>query len=223
MGTRCLTVVKDGGKDAQDIICLYRQFDGYPDGHGAKLHELFGDFVIVNGLGGQSPNVANGMGCLAAQLVAKLKLDQYESDQERRKQMAEHYEARAKDDPDAAIGNVYLERTDGMAGGFYLYPTGTEDVWEEYKYTLYMDTSCQERIEQEFAELAKECEKSGDYGPLHDKVRPAGEIYLMVECPVYDAQYKHDGWAIMYDGPLKDFAPEACVDPNAEEGEEDDA
>lgn len=217
MGTRCLTVVKDGGKDDKDIICLYRQFDGYPDGHGVALHRLFGDFVIVNGLGGQSPNVANGMGCLAAQLVAKLKLDQYESDQNRRKEMAEHFK---KTDPDKDM-SVY-DRSDGMAGGFYLYPPGTEDVWEEYKYTLYMDTSCQERIEQEFAEMAKECEKNNDYGPLHDKVRVFGEIYLMVECPIYDAQYKHDGWAVMYDGPLKDFAPEACVDPNADEDEEDD-
>lgn len=52
---------------------MYSQYDGYPAGHGADLKEAFGEHVIVNGLSGDSRKVANGMGCLAAQVVAHFK------------------------------------------------------------------------------------------------------------------------------------------------------
>jgi hypothetical protein len=72
MGTRCLTIVYDHGKP---IVNLYRQYDGYPSGHGVELYEFLSQFsAITNGI---SPNetrkTANGMGCLAAQLVANFK------------------------------------------------------------------------------------------------------------------------------------------------------
>ena len=73
MGTRCLTIVKDD-HSGKDIIVLYRQFDGYPDGHGAELKEHFGGFVIGNGRTGQL-RYANGMQCLAAQVVAAFKTE----------------------------------------------------------------------------------------------------------------------------------------------------
>lgn len=71
MGTRCLTVIKDHN-NTSDICVLYRQSDGYPEGHGAELKERFQGFTIGNGLTGE-PRFANGMGCLAAQLVAAFK------------------------------------------------------------------------------------------------------------------------------------------------------
>jgi len=70
MGTRSLTVVRDG--DAE-IVCIYRQFDGYLDGMGSDIAGFARGMVVVNGLGGGQERVANGMGCFAAQLVAKLK------------------------------------------------------------------------------------------------------------------------------------------------------
>jgi hypothetical protein len=73
MGTRCLTRVFDF--KGAEIICLYRQFDGYPDGHGAELREFLDGFKIVNGLNNLTGKIANGMGCLAAQLVAHFKAD----------------------------------------------------------------------------------------------------------------------------------------------------
>lgn len=72
MGTRSLTVVKDEGLE---IITLYRQYDGYPSGHGEELVEFLKPFSIVNGLSGKREKVANGMGCLAAQIVAHLKTE----------------------------------------------------------------------------------------------------------------------------------------------------
>ena len=56
------------------IINLYRQYDGYPSGHGAELAEFLAPFTIGNGLNSNNPSkYANGMGCLAAQLVAHFK------------------------------------------------------------------------------------------------------------------------------------------------------
>jgi hypothetical protein len=72
MGTRCLTTVYDHGKP---IVNLYRQYDGYPSGHGAELAEFLAQFAaITNGISGnESRKTANGMGCLAAQLVSHFK------------------------------------------------------------------------------------------------------------------------------------------------------
>jgi hypothetical protein len=70
MGTRSLTFVYD---HEEPVICLYRQYDGYPEGHGAELAAFLEGFEIVNGFGQKREKLANGMGCLAAQLVAHFK------------------------------------------------------------------------------------------------------------------------------------------------------
>jgi hypothetical protein len=72
MGTRCLTFVYDGDTA---VINMYRQFDGYPEGHGQELSEFLLQFdAIVNGMAfNESRKVANGMGCLAAQMIAHFK------------------------------------------------------------------------------------------------------------------------------------------------------
>ena len=76
MGTRSLTFVYEKYGDKQlPIINMYRQFDGYPSGHGAELAEFLNGFRIVNGYSGDPVKTANGMGCLSAQLVANFKKD----------------------------------------------------------------------------------------------------------------------------------------------------
>lgn len=72
MGTRSLTFVYDGN-DA--MINMYRQFDGYPSGHGLELSEFLNSFEeITNGYAfDDQRKIANGMGCLAAQLIANFK------------------------------------------------------------------------------------------------------------------------------------------------------
>jgi hypothetical protein len=73
MGTLSLTFVYD---DKQKVMCMYRQFDGYPSGHGAELASFLASFdAVVNGYAfDETRKVANGMGCLAAQLVANFKV-----------------------------------------------------------------------------------------------------------------------------------------------------
>ena len=74
MGTRSLTFVYDG---KEPMINMYRQFDGYPSGHGSELAEFLNSFdAIVNGIPvGDKRKMANGMGCLAAQMIANFKTD----------------------------------------------------------------------------------------------------------------------------------------------------
>lgn len=73
MGTRSLTRVQT--ENGQKILNIYRQFDGYPSGHGSELYEFLSEMRIVNGYqpSDRMGKVANGAGCLAAQMVAKFK------------------------------------------------------------------------------------------------------------------------------------------------------
>ena len=80
MGTRSLTKVIETYKDTKGktkkdkIICMYRQYDGYLKGHGEELANFLSDFTIVNGYGvDKKERIANGMGCLSAQLVSHFK------------------------------------------------------------------------------------------------------------------------------------------------------
>jgi hypothetical protein len=61
MGTRSLTYVYDD--DGETLVCMYRQFDGYPRVHGFELSEFLMDAALNN----------NGMDCLAAQMIARFK------------------------------------------------------------------------------------------------------------------------------------------------------
>ncbi len=71
MGTRSLTFVYD--ENNTPVLNMYRQFDGYPSGHGAELAEFLAGLKLVNGFGNNGKGLANGMGCLAAQMVAHFK------------------------------------------------------------------------------------------------------------------------------------------------------
>ena len=71
MGTRALTFVYNEHNEV--ILNLYSQYDGYIAGHGAELAEFLAGKKLVNGFGKESTDIANGMGCLAASLVAHFK------------------------------------------------------------------------------------------------------------------------------------------------------
>jgi hypothetical protein len=71
MGTRSLTFVYES--DGELIMNLYRQFDGYPTGHGIELADFLLSGKLVNGYTKEGAKEFNGMGCLAAQMVAFFK------------------------------------------------------------------------------------------------------------------------------------------------------
>jgi hypothetical protein len=70
MGTRALTFVYDG---STPIVNMYRQYDGYPEGHGLELAQFLTRGQLVSGLSGKEEVVFNGMGCLAAAMVSNFK------------------------------------------------------------------------------------------------------------------------------------------------------
>ena len=75
MGTRSLTIVKESiDPSCEDIIVMYKQFDGYPEGMGVKLANFLEGYIIINGIPpNPNPKSANGIHDLAAQLVAEFK------------------------------------------------------------------------------------------------------------------------------------------------------
>jgi hypothetical protein len=55
---------------------MYRQFDGYPSGMGVDLLEFLDGLHVVNGMSlGEKRRIANGVHCLAAQLVSHFKAE----------------------------------------------------------------------------------------------------------------------------------------------------
>ena len=55
------------------IVSIYNQYDGYPEGLGVTIANYLKGKKIVNGLGDRNAPVFNGLGCLAASLIAELK------------------------------------------------------------------------------------------------------------------------------------------------------
>lgn len=117
MGTRSLTIIKDP-ETKTDLLTIYRQMDGYPAAHGRELKEFLCSRRLVNGLSGQKLEEgqveANGMGCLAAQLVAHLKTTQH----------SVYDQATHKQTPGPHAGNIYI------------YKNGSKDVGEEWLYIV---------------------------------------------------------------------------------------
>jgi hypothetical protein len=74
MGTRAIINIRD--ESGESILHLYSQWDGYPSGVGKALAVFLGGIRLVNGLTGKEHgSVANGMGCLAAQVVSHFKTE----------------------------------------------------------------------------------------------------------------------------------------------------
>jgi hypothetical protein len=115
MGTRSLTVVHDA-QNNEEICVIYRQFDGYPSAHGVELAMFLANTPVVNGIGSRAEKVANGPHCLAAQLVTFLKIRSA-----------------------YAIGSWHEQEPGDVAGGIYLHSPGTRDLWEDYRYHVYVN------------------------------------------------------------------------------------
>lgn len=63
----------DNGKK-EILLTMYRQMDGYPNGHGLELAEFLLSGKIVNGISlSEKDTVFNGIGCLAASMIVNFK------------------------------------------------------------------------------------------------------------------------------------------------------
>lgn len=76
MGTRSTTrFIGKYENTYTEYANIYQQYDGYIEGVGHEIANWLKDMIIVNGysLNGEDGKHANGIGCLAAQFVAKFK------------------------------------------------------------------------------------------------------------------------------------------------------
>ena len=113
MGTRAIINIarREEGvsfseKPDKYMVSIYNHYDGYPEGLGLKLANYLEGTKIVNGLGKNNEDVFNGLGCLAASLIAEL-----------------------KDGP----GNLYIEDPNRKSGGieyeYYIWGDYHKDIW----------------------------------------------------------------------------------------------
>ena len=97
------------------MVSIYQHFDGYPEGLGVTLASYLDGKKIVNGLGIERDIVFNGLGCLAASLIAEL-----------------------KDGP----GNVYIEDPERKHGWidyeYYVWGDTGKDIW----ISIFSDGDC---------------------------------------------------------------------------------
>ena len=78
MGTRSKTsFIEKRGEEYIHLVSVYRQYDGYVEGMGHDLANYILDKEICNGirLGRDTSKLANGFGCLIAQLIRDFKED----------------------------------------------------------------------------------------------------------------------------------------------------
>jgi hypothetical protein len=78
MGTRSVTKFYEVCKGKERFLgALYRQFDGYLDGHGKELKEFLAGKKVINGISLSEDNSKcfNGIGCLGASTIARFKTE----------------------------------------------------------------------------------------------------------------------------------------------------
>jgi len=93
-------------KPEKHMVSIYHHFDGYPEYLGVTLANYLEDKKIVNGLGGDRDTVFNGLGCMAASIIAELKEE---------------------------AGNVYIEDPERPSGWidyeYYVWGDNHKDIW----------------------------------------------------------------------------------------------
>lgn len=71
MGTRSLTTVYAPGRIP--LLTIYRQWDGYPSGHGLEVAQFLSSGTMTHGITSKDQRQFNGAEDLAAQLLCHLK------------------------------------------------------------------------------------------------------------------------------------------------------
>ena len=93
-------------KPEKFMVSIYHHFDGYPEYLGVTLANYLLGTKIVNGLGNDRDTVFNGLGCMAASIIAELKEE---------------------------AGNVYIEDPECPSGWidyeYYIWGDDHKDIW----------------------------------------------------------------------------------------------
>ena len=139
MGTRCLTVmIDDSGDEPKEMGVMYRQFDGYPDGHGIDLHNFLLGFKLYNGYPSNvTGKAANGASCLWAQVISYFKETLAE---DKHKGNIERITSMPIMNQDIGEYLEQVKKQNYTIGNFYLEAPGTRDMNEEYVYFIYYNS-----------------------------------------------------------------------------------
>ena len=93
-------------KPEKHMVSIYHHFDGYPEYLGVTLANYLLGTKIVNGLGNDRDTVFNGLGCMAASIIAELKEE---------------------------AGNVYIENPEHPSAWidyeYYIWGDVGKDIW----------------------------------------------------------------------------------------------
>ena len=93
-------------KPEKFMVSIYHHFDGYPEYLGVTLANYLDGKKIVNGLGEDRETVFNGLGCMAASIIAELKEE---------------------------AGNIYIEDPERPSGWidyeYYVWGDNHKDIW----------------------------------------------------------------------------------------------
>lgn len=124
MGTRSLTYFRES-EYGEPFMALYRQFDGNPENHGLDMVQFMAGKRLLNGynpLGNDMHNF-NGMGDLAAQMVAHFKT----------------YNHPLHDVNGIMLPNMMKSPryTEPRVGNYYIMAPGAEGVGEQFSYHIY--------------------------------------------------------------------------------------
>ena len=123
MGTRSTTRIIER-RDGYDrtLLVFYRQYDGYPEEHGRQIVEFLNGIKMCNGIPlgkTQEKQLANGAGCLAAQMLVHFKTA---------------VENRIYKPEYAGMGISEIDKGNHV-GGIYVYPEEQHGL-EQYTYEV---------------------------------------------------------------------------------------
>ena len=189
MGTRSHTHFQN--REGTILATMYRQYDGYPRGHGMDIYRFFMDEELdrtffPNGYPAGNFHGANGMGDAALQFMAHLKTYNYPIVEKERndggtfttedRTVEPGYEA-------PRIGNFYLEKPGLMMD---------EVSYLDYEYIFYINPDL----------------KLKEGGPMRvDEAMDTGDVYCMKIRTSYDwletEGKSEDG--VIFDGTLNEF------------------
>jgi len=116
MGTRSLTHIYDAPvtpkTKPKPLLTFYRQYDGYPSGHGALISKVFKGRTLTNGYGDALKQV-NGMNNAAAMLIGS------------------YYTGAHDETQPMACGNLYIQKPGAKDYGeeytYHLHPNAKGD------------------------------------------------------------------------------------------------
>ena len=159
MGTRSLTRVFESEKGKKEILCLYRQSDGYPSGMGTDLHKAFKSYGFCNGISNEGDCAQCGKG------------DYEEVHRQPKKRGYHEFKPKEFANGIQCFAATLVKKLKGGIGGVYIYAPGTKDAGQEFEYHLWLAGDTGPLMMKVLVPGYK------GYGPKHEGAHPEKVLY----------------------------------------------